>query len=106
MRWFLLGIINTYRLLPERYKRQCLFKETCSTYAKRATQEFGFLAGLKAMKDRVSQCKPGYQVLFQDRTRQCHVRLANGEMVNSSCIADSILEPYKSVSAAMQVWKD
>jgi putative component of membrane protein insertase Oxa1/YidC/SpoIIIJ protein YidD len=101
MRWFLVGIINTYGMLPECYKRQCLFKETCSTYVKRATREFGFLAGMKALKDRVSQCKPGYQLLIDEGTNRWHIRLANGAVVNSSYISDSVLEPYTLVSAAM-----
>src|SRR5262245_14861185 len=101
MRWFLLGIINTYRLLPDRYKQQCLFKLTCSTYVKRVTYQFGFLAGLKALKMRVSQCRPGYRLLFESESNQWQVQLAYGMVLDASCLADPILEPYHSVSHSM-----
>jgi putative component of membrane protein insertase Oxa1/YidC/SpoIIIJ protein YidD len=102
MKWFLLGAISLYRRLPIRFKRQCLFRETCSSYIGRVAREFGFLPGLQAFRTRVSQCKPGYLVFFDNQFNRWHVRFANGSVSNSCHVADFVLAPYIGIS--LQPW--
>jgi putative component of membrane protein insertase Oxa1/YidC/SpoIIIJ protein YidD len=94
MKWFLIGAIYLYRCLPARFKRQCLFKETCSSLVTRVARESGLWLGLLALRTRVSQCRPGYLVYFDNEVDGWHVRFANGSVSKSSHIADFVLGPY------------
>lgn len=102
MKWFLLGAISLYRRLPARFKRQCLFRETCSSVVARVARESGFWPGLRALRIRVSQCQPGYQVYFDNEVKGWQVRFANGSVSNSSHVADFVLSPYRDVS--LRTW--
>ena len=97
MKWFLIGTIYLYRCVPARFKRQCLFKETCSSYVARVARESGVWPGLRALRTRVSQCKPGYFVYFDNEVKSWHVRFANGSVSNSSHVAGFVLSPYRDV---------
>lgn len=102
MKWFLLGAISFYQSLPARLRPQCLFRETCSSYVRRVTRESGVLAGLRALKTRVSQCRPGYVVFFDNEFKCWRVRFANGAVSNSPHVADFVLEPY--IHASLRPW--
>jgi len=97
MKWLVLGAISLYRRLPASFKRQCLFKETCSSFVGRVVRESGLWPGLCALRIRVSQCRPGYQVYFDCQTKSWHVRFKNGLVSNSSQLADVILDPYRDL---------
>ncbi len=60
MRFILLLIIRVYWLIPEKKRKNCLFKESCSHYVFTITRQKGFKEGFKALKLRLKQCKPGY----------------------------------------------
>lgn len=94
MKWFLLGAISFYRRLPARFKRQCLFKETCSSFVGRVTRESGFLSGWRALRTRGSQCKPGYLVFFDNASNSWQVRFVNGSVSSNSQVADFVFAPY------------
>lgn len=98
MKWFLIGTVCLYRRVPARFKRQCLFKETCSSFVARVARESGFFLGLLALRTRVSQCRPGYLVYFDIELKDWHVRLANGSISNSSQVAGFVLSPYCDMS--------
>jgi putative component of membrane protein insertase Oxa1/YidC/SpoIIIJ protein YidD len=102
MKWLLIGLINLYRLLPDRFKRQCLFKETCSLLVTRVARESGFWRGLRALRTRVSQCRPGYLVYFNSESSGWDVRFTNGSVSNSSDVADFVLNPYRHFS--LRTW--
>lgn len=102
MKWFLLGAISLYRRLPARFKRQCLFRETCSSFVARVARESGFWPGLRALRTRVSQCRPGYLVYFDNEVKGWHVRFKNGSVSNSSHLADFVLNPYRDLS--LRTW--
>jgi len=102
MKWLLLGAIYLYRGLPARFKRQCLFKETCSSVVARVARECGFWPGLRALKTRVSQCRPGYLVYFDNEVKSWRVRFANGSISKSPYVADFVLDPYRDMS--LQTW--
>lgn len=104
MKWLLIGLINLYRWLPDRFKRQCLFKETCSLLVTRVARESGFWPGLRALRTRVSQCRPGYLVYFNSEAKSWDVRFTNGSVSNSSDVADFILNPYRDIP--LRRWTD
>ena len=97
MKWFLIGAISLYRRLPAGFKRQCLFRETCSSFVARVSRESGLWPGLRALRTRVSQCQPGYQVYFDSEAKSWRVRFKNGWVSNSSLLADFILDPYRDL---------
>ena len=98
MKWLLVAVINIYRWLPDRIKRQCLFKETCSSLVARVTRESGFWHGFRTLRTRVSQCRPGYLVYFDAEVEGWKVRLADGSVSTNSDLADFVLSPYRNVS--------
>jgi hypothetical protein len=98
MKWCLLGAIYLYRWLPARFKRQCLFKETCSSFVARVVRESGFWPGLRALRTRVSQCRPGYLVYFESEVMGWQVRFANGSVCDSTQVANFVLTPYRNLS--------
>lgn len=64
MKLLLLIIIRFYWLIiPEQRRRSCLFKESCSNYVYNKTNTIGFIAGIKAIKKRFHQCRPGYRII-------------------------------------------
>src|SRR6266508_5314946 len=96
MKWLLVGAIRFYRRLPDRFKRQCLFKENCSCFVERAALETGLLSGLRALKHRVSQCRPRYSVYFDYQFQNFRVCLADGTVEDGSVVADFVLQPYRA----------
>ena len=94
MRWVLILFIRIYRRLPDRLKRRCLFKETCSELALRVASEEGFLAACRVMRFRFSLCRPAYSVYYDHIIRDWQVEFANRTRASSLEIADFVLEPY------------
>lgn len=68
MRLILKLVIQIYWLIPSKYKRKCLFKESCSRHIYRINNESGFINGIKAFKERVQRCKPGYIIYAIENT--------------------------------------
>jgi putative component of membrane protein insertase Oxa1/YidC/SpoIIIJ protein YidD len=64
MKWLLLFVIRTYQTLTlKRFRRKCLFKESCSNYIFRITKQKGFREGMKAFNYRINNCRPGYFII-------------------------------------------
>lgn len=91
-----------YRCLPAFFKRKCLFKETCSAHVLRIAYESGLRVGLLTLRERVSQCRPGYLVFFDAEINCWGVCFANGSVANSAQVADFVLEPYSTLP--VQTW--
>lgn len=53
-------IIRIYWVLPNKWKRKCLFKESCSHHVYRITREQGFVNGYKSLVNRYKVCRPFY----------------------------------------------
>ena len=71
MKFLLLAFINLYRRLVRPFFRAtCLFRESCSVYVERETRKNGFRAGLKALRFRFQNCRPGYFWIHQDTNPQ------------------------------------
>jgi len=102
MKWLLIAAINFYRWLPNLIKRQCVFKETCSSFVARAARESGFWQGMRAFSTRFCECRPGYLVYFDAENKGWRVRFANGSVSNISDVADFVASPYRNFS--LQTW--
>jgi hypothetical protein len=64
VKWLLLLAIQLYwAVWPTRWRRGCLFRESCSRHVYRRTQRSGFLEGIRALRQRYRTCRPGYGVV-------------------------------------------
>ena len=78
-------------VFPEKKRRSCLFKETCSQYVYRQTNEGGFLKGTKALLQRLKKCRKGYQLYTS--LNGFEMELADGSIIKEHEIAPKLLEP-------------
>jgi putative component of membrane protein insertase Oxa1/YidC/SpoIIIJ protein YidD len=60
MKYILMFLIRLYWLTPKKWRRNCIFKENCSSYIYRILKEEGWQMGFDAFKKRYKQCRPGY----------------------------------------------
>lgn len=92
MRLLLLVLIKLYWIvIPEKKRRSCLFKETCSHYVYRHTSEEGFFKGAIALKQRYKKCRKGYRLYSS--LNGIELELADGSVIDENEIAPRILEP-------------
>lgn len=64
MKYILLIPIKLYWLLiPESKRRKCLFKKSCSNYVFEQVNQKGLFAGFRALKYRINNCNPNYNIL-------------------------------------------
>lgn len=96
MKQLLLIIIKLYwKFIPERKRRSCLFKESCSNYVFRHTNEFGFLKGIFAFRIRVKKCRGGYEIYTGQNGLE--MRLADGSIIKEEEISLNIMRSiYKN----------
>lgn len=99
MYWLILLPVRLYRMVPSRFKRRCLFKESCSVFFLRVIAEHGFWAGLRLIRRRLSQCRPKYVVHYNYLSQDWEVKLADGSVVESKDISDFVLKPYQGILA-------
>lgn len=67
MNYFLIFIIRIYQLyFPKKYRGCCLYRESCSNFVLRVTQNNGFIAGLKAFKYRWENCRSNYYLVKKE----------------------------------------
>jgi putative component of membrane protein insertase Oxa1/YidC/SpoIIIJ protein YidD len=92
MRQFLLLIIKLYwKFIPEKKRRKCLFKESCSNYVFRHTKEHGFLKGLLALKSRIKKCRGGYELYTGENGFE--MKLSDGTVLYEEEISLNIMNP-------------
>ena len=60
MNKIVLLLIRIYWLTPDRWRRKCLFKESCSHHVYRITKSQGLLKGWEAFVKRFNTCRPNY----------------------------------------------
>ena len=93
MRRLLLFAIAAYRfLIPERLRRRCLFRVSCSRYVEETLRSDGLIAGLRALAGRARRCRPGYR-LGADGER-LHIVLADGSHAAEAELSPHVLAPY------------
>ena len=55
-----LPIMLYQAFFPKKYRGECLFKESCSNYVLRITNEDGLINGINALRFRYENCRTGY----------------------------------------------
>lgn len=50
-------------LIPAKKRNRCIFSESCSKHVYKKTKEKGLWYGLKALRFRYQNCRPGYQLI-------------------------------------------
>ena len=58
MKYFLLGLIKIYQLIPGPIHKMCRYTPTCSEYTKEAVLEHGTIKGLFLGIKRIMRCNP------------------------------------------------
>ncbi len=82
MSWTLLLAIRCYwAVWPARWRRGCLYRESCSRCVYRVASEAGLAAGLRALRGRYRTCRPGYGVLR--REGEAWLVLADGSVLSA-----------------------
>jgi uncharacterized protein len=95
MKWAFLTVIKLYwKIIPEKKRRNCLFKETCSHYVFLHTAEYGFFSGVDALKLRMKKCRKGYQLYSGHNGFE--MKLTDGSIIKEEEISPNILNPIYS----------
>ena len=81
MKHLLLGLIKLYWIIPEKRRRKCLFKVSCSHHIYSVTKSEGFVSGIKSFINRYKQCRTGYAVYVTDDLKEW-VIFKDGSIVN------------------------
>jgi hypothetical protein len=101
MRQALLWLIRAYwRFRPERLRRSCLFRETCSRHVYRVTASSGILCGLEALGRRIRQCRQGYRV--ETLAGHLVLRLRDGSFLSESELSSNLLHPYSVAARGLE----
>lgn len=58
MKYFLLGLIRVYQLIPGPWHNMCRHQPTCSNYATQAIIEYGSFKGSVMAIKRILRCNP------------------------------------------------
>ena len=58
MKYFLLGLIRVYQLIPGPWHNMCRYEPTCSNYAIDAIKEYGAFKGFIMTIKRILRCNP------------------------------------------------
>ena len=94
MRYLLMFAIRLYWKVPTKLHDKCIFKETCSHYVYRIAEHQGFVAAIKAFKERNKLCRPGY-VVYKSMGK-FFLKTANGEIFEEEYISPNLLPPYRN----------
>ena len=92
MKSLLLLAIRIYWRIPTRLHTRCIFRETCSHYVYRIASEQGFLAGIRAFRERNRLCRPGY-VVYRSQGH-FYLKTATGAIIEEKDIALTELPPH------------
>jgi len=91
MKYLLLAAIRMYWLIPDSRRRNCLFKQSCSRFVYEATLNYGFTAGLQALRQRFATCRPGAVIYINPCSGEAEMILANNSVIPHDEIAERLL---------------
>ena len=69
MKYLFLLIIKLYWIIPKRRRKKCIFHETCSRHTYKAFSEKGVREGVRILKQRTKQCRPGFYQINSNEYR-------------------------------------
>jgi len=58
MKYFLIGLIKTYQMIPGPWHNMCKYEPTCSNYGIEAITKFGSIKGTYMTIKRILRCNP------------------------------------------------
>jgi hypothetical protein len=91
----MLFIIKLYwKLFPKEKRRVCLFKESCSNYVFRKTEEEGYLSGLRACLFRFKNCNNTYKVF--KKNNEIFIETKTGFKIREENISNDILNSIRA----------
>lgn len=90
MRYLILIGIRLYWLLPKKFRKKCLYRETCSRYVYRIARKYGFKEGIRALSRRIETCRPKYKIVEIDDQRI--VICSNGKTISKEEMAKWLLK--------------
>lgn len=94
MKSIFLVLIKLYQaFMPKQLRGRCLFKESCSNYVYRLTREKGFIAGKKALRYRIRNCKPNY--FITENNGKILLVTAQNEVIEEKFISKLIIEEFQ-----------
>lgn len=97
MKWVIFFVINIYWIaIPKKYRKSCLFKESCSHFVFRNTMEHGWRHGLYCFLQRWKQCRPGYVIIYT-QSKGVEIVLADGCSTTKDNLSDKMLTEVKSI---------
>jgi putative component of membrane protein insertase Oxa1/YidC/SpoIIIJ protein YidD len=76
---------------PARWRRACLYRESCSQHVHRVAGEEGFAAGVRALRSRIRGCRPGYGIVRCDG--RTWLALADGSVLDPDDTASRFQSP-------------
>lgn len=92
MKHLLILLIHSYQLyFSFLFRGKCIYKESCSNYVLRHCREDGAKGGIKSLFHRVKNCKPGYNLFFNNTLNEYNILTVNGEIIRQSEIKENIL---------------
>lgn len=95
MRHLFLRLIQLYRgLIPPERRRHCLFRESCSLYVERITEQEGVLAALRAFRQRWRCCRPGYGFEWSQEKAGWFLVCADGSKFPEAVVAPHVVGEY------------
>lgn len=94
MRYLLLiGIKIYWFIIPEKERRSCIFRESCSQHVYKLALNQGLFSGLKALIRRMRSCKPGYTICLGENGIE--LILCDGSILTENEIAFNLLNTIK-----------
>lgn len=94
MKNLFLILLKIYQLfVPKRFRRKCLFKESCSNYVFRITKENGFNTGIDALKFRIRNCNRNYSIV--ENKSSFLLITAQYEVIEEEFISEQIIKNEK-----------
>ena len=90
MKYLLLLLIKIYQtFMPRRFRRECLFKESCSNFVYRKTKVEGLKGGIRAFIYRYRNCRPDYHI--SEENGKVSLITVKNEVIEESCIDERLL---------------
>lgn len=92
MKYVLLLLIRIYWKFKSKKRTKCIFKKSCSNYVYEKTKKEGFFIGMKALKFRIQNCRYGFELYENSRTKKMEMILPNKMILKQKDIAERLLK--------------
>ena len=92
-RRILLNLIKLYwKIIPERKRRVCIYKESCSKHVFKILKEEGSISGIKATFRRLKNCNNSYKIEKEDGTLR--IRTSTEEIIEFNNINPIVVKGF------------